>query len=158
MRRLALACIILVLVISCQRDDLCGENFQVTPRFNIEFYDIAEPDDLKSFSSLRLINDEIGDTIDLEGGNNISIPLATDANETIFRFIKNVDSNDPQEDTVRFNYSRRNEYINRACGFKIEYVDLQVQITDNDERWIKNTNVRKSVIRSDENIHLFMFH
>ncbi len=158
MRRLALACIVLLLILGCQRDDLCGENFQVTPKLNIEFYDIAEPEALKSYGSLRLINDEIGDTLDIEGGNDVAIPLATDADQTVFRFIKNIDSDVPQEDTVRFNYSRRNEYVNRACGFKIEYVDLQVQITDSDERWIKNTNVRKSVIRSDENIHLFMFH
>jgi hypothetical protein len=158
MKSLALACIILLLIPGCQRDDLCGENFQVTPKLNIEFYDIAEPEELKSYGSLRLINDEIGDTLDIEGGNDTSIPLATNADQTTFRFIKNINSNEPQEDTVRFNYSRRNEYVNRACGFKIEYVDLQVQIIDNDERWIKNTNVRKSVIRSDENIHLFMFH
>lgn len=158
MKKATLFVWLILLIISCQRDDLCGENFQVTPGFNIEFYDIAEPEELKSYSSLVLINDEIADSIFFEGGNSISIPLATDANQTTYRFIKNVDTDEPAEDTVRFTYSRRNEFINRPCGFKIEYVDLQVQVLDSDENWIRNTSIRKSVIRSDENIHLFMFH
>jgi len=149
--------LLFLLIISCQRDDLCGENFQVTPLLNIEFYDVAEPDELKSYSNLMLINDEIADTIFFDGGNNISIPLATDVNQTRYRFIKNINTDEPSIDTVRFTYSRRNEFINRPCGFKVEFVDLQVQVLD-DNKWIKNTSIRKSVIRSDENIHLFMFH
>ena len=152
---------LLVLVLglsSCQRDDLCGENFQVTPRLNIEFYDFTEPEELKSYSNLVLINDRIADTIAFDGGNSISIPLATGADQTTFRLIKNVGTEEPQEDTLKFTYSRRNNFVNRPCGFKQEYIDLQAQVLDNDNRWIENTNVRKSVIRSDENIHLFIFH
>lgn len=152
--------LLLVITLGCQRDDLCGENFQVTPLLNIEFYDIADPGELKSFGNLVLINDAIGDTIGFEGANNITIPLATDREETIYRFFKNVDSDNPQEDTLRFTYSRRNEYVSRACGFKVEFLDLQVQVLDDNsaDNWIKDTDVRKSIIQSDENIHLFMFH
>ena len=151
-------CLLLLVTLSCQRDDLCGENFQVTPKLNIEFYDFTEPEELKSYSNLVLINDEIADTIAFDGGNSISIPLATDADQTTFRLTKNVETDNPQQDTLKFTYSRRNEFVNRPCGFKLEYIDLRAQVVDSDERWIKSTNVRKSVIRSDENIHLFIFH
>ncbi|MDR9400671.1 MAG: DUF6452 family protein [Psychroflexus sp.] len=152
--------LLLVLTFGCQRDDLCGENFQVTPLINIEFYDIASPGELKSFNNLVLINETIGDTIAYEGGNSISIPLATDSDETKYRFIKNVGTENPSEDRLRFTYSRRDVYVSRACGFKVEFLDLQVQVLDDNpaEKWIKNTDVRKSIIQSDENIHLFMFH
>jgi hypothetical protein len=60
----------------------------------------------------------------LINGSTVSIPLQTDLDATTFRFILNFGNGNPavvNEDIIKLNYSRTNEFVSRACGFKTTY-------------------------------------
>lgn len=149
----------------CERDDICSEAFQVTPRLIIEFYDINETETLKNVSDLSIVAFGEEDTIDIGTVNKISIPLRTDQESTRYSFIRSA-SNDEfiNADELNFIYANRNVYVNRACGFKNEFLDFQAFriLEDNPENnWIRSLEIIQTSIENDqqeEDTHLFIFH
>ncbi|MEN2412714.1 DUF6452 family protein [Flavobacterium mesophilum] len=115
---------------SCEKDDICDPNTPTTPRLVIEFYDANNQ--LKPVTNLKVIGEGMpegiifnenatGEAKYLTNGSKISIPLKTDADSTTYTFILDSGNENPaavNTDQVRFNYSRQNLYVSRACGFK----------------------------------------
>lgn len=105
----------------CERDDVCDPETSTTPMLVIEFFDAFLQTSPKIINNLAIV--EIGNTIgfSLTSGIKIKIPLKTQLDVTKLRFIKDY-SNPPNastnDDVLEFNYTRKNEYISRACGFK----------------------------------------
>ena len=42
----------LIVIFSCEKDDICSETTQTTPRLVIEFYDLQAPDELLAVPGL----------------------------------------------------------------------------------------------------------
>ena len=108
-----------------------------------------------TFSGSTLIN-----------GNTVSIPLQTDVDATTFRFILNFGNANPavvNEDIVRLNYTRKNEFISRACGFKTTYLlDPVTPFVHTDGatangKWINTIAVKNSTIETENETHLEIF-
>lgn len=159
-----LICFFCFLHVSCERDDICSEAFQVTPRLIIEFYDINEPEVTKSVPDLSVF--AIGgeeDTINIGTVSRIEIPLRTNQENTRYGFIQHTNNeNLINIDEINFNYVTQDFYVNRACGFKTEFIDFQALrvIEENpQDNWMRSLNVQKTVIDNDlEEPHLFIFH
>ncbi|WP_299124713.1 DUF6452 family protein [uncultured Winogradskyella sp.] len=64
---------IAIVLINCERDDICAESTLTTSRLSIEFYDATSPDDLKSVPRLTIYGDS----------PNISIPDDEDSSGAI---------------------------------------------------------------------------
>jgi hypothetical protein len=153
---------------SCQRDDICPETTQTTPKLVIEFYDINNPDELKSVSLLNVIaegeNDFYFETS--ENVNTITIPLRTVENFTNYTFIRNNDIPEDSElvsneDQVRFNYAVNLEYVSRSCSYKAEFLDFNANLVDEEEtvNWIKGIEVQQpNEILNEQNTHLYIYH
>ena len=62
------------------------------------------------------------DTLDIFSGDSIAIPLRNNSNFSKYEFILNSGSENSNNDTIQFEYSRYDLYINRACGFKSNYI------------------------------------
>lgn len=78
-----------VITYSCERDDICAETTQTTPRLIIEFYDATEPELLKNVPRITVYGEGlITDPID---ANSQSIVLGPDAINNIPLF--NVNTN-----------------------------------------------------------------
>ncbi|KAF2334903.1 DUF6452 family protein [Flavobacterium daemonense] len=117
---------------SCEKDDICDPNTPTTPRLIIEFFDANNPSVAKAVTNLKVIGDGMtegiifnesatGEAKYLTNGTKVAIPLRTDADFSTFTFI--LDSGNENtaainSDKVRFNYTRQNLYVSRACGFK----------------------------------------
>lgn len=153
---------LVVLFSACERDDLCSSTFQVTPNVLIEFYDINVPENPKPVANFGFVAVGTTDTIFLNNVSEISLPLRTNQNNTTYLFATN--SNNPElfnVDEVRFNYALNDIYINRACGFRTEFVDFQAIRTSAqapETNWIRNLSVQRSNIRDENEAHLYIFH
>ncbi len=160
--------IALVLVIAfaclwaCERDDICGEEQQVTPRLVIEFYDINEPEELKPVVDLAFHADGDTDTLLVQGATTeIELPLRTSANQTNYFLTEFATSEGFNTDQLRLDYARRNVYMNRACGYKVEFIDFQARRIIEEApntNWIRSVSVQETVIEDEEVVHLFIFH
>ena len=168
--------ILLVLAIaftftSCEKDDICDANTITTSRLVISFYDINNPTVLKSVSDLKIIGEGMTEGVTFDGstlinGSTVSIPLKTDADATTFRFILNYGNSNPalvNEDSLKFNYSRANIFVSRACGFKTEYTldpttpYIHTDAAVADQKWIQYIAVKKSTINNENETHLEIY-
>ncbi|GAA0872198.1 DUF6452 family protein [Gangjinia marincola] len=153
----------MLLVFGCQRDDLCPEDTPTTPSLNIDFLDFSNPAIAKNVSNLSIkaqnedeflpLGDE-GDTI-ISSTNSILIPLRTDNNTTVYDFIINDnEGNVVNVDQLIFNYNTKEIYINRACGFKVEYENFDAILTQDDNRWISSIDVIEDEIVDESITHV----
>ncbi|MGM0635670.1 MAG: DUF6452 family protein [Bacteroidota bacterium] len=150
------------LFIACERDDICPESTPVTPQLIVEFYDFNNPTEEKPVQDLAYFPVGEEDTIFAGSTAQISIPLRTNENNTRVQLIKN--SQDPDNfnpDDLRFDYARTSVYINRACGYKVDFFDFEsTRITDQapETNWILNTSVEQSTIENENEAHLYIYH
>ncbi|WP_264551472.1 DUF6452 family protein [Flavobacterium sp. N2038] len=168
---------------SCEKDDICDPSTPTTPRLVIAFYDANNPSALKNVTNLKVIGkdqpegiifNQSGTEITkyLANGNTISIPLRTNEDFSTFTFILDSQNENPaakNTDEVRFNYTRQNVYVSRACGFKTIFAlnppsdgpPLSTPFiqfdTDSNGLWMKQIFVKKYNIETENETHLEVY-
>ncbi|UQD56467.1 DUF6452 family protein [Flavobacterium sp. K5-23] len=156
---------------SCEKDDICDANTITTPRLVISFYDSVNSTTLKNVTDLKIIGEGktegiVFNSSTLINGSKVSIPLKTDADATSFRFILN--SGNPNtalvnEDILKFNYTRQNLFVSRACGFKTNFIlNPQNPFTHTDaavldQKWIQHIAVKNSTLNNENETHIEIF-
>ncbi|OCB75486.1 DUF6452 family protein [Flavobacterium crassostreae] len=155
----------------CEKDDICDANTITTPRLVLSFYDIANASVPKEVKNLTVIADGMSQGVSYQGstlinGSKVAIPLKTDADLVRFRFILNYKSTViplENEDVLQINYSRKDVFVSRACGFKTEYTLDPIQPLEHtdgaaaDLLWMKHIAVKTSTIVHENETHLEIF-
>jgi hypothetical protein len=158
----------------CEKDDICDANTPTTPRLVITFYDITIPSLLKNVKNLKVVGAGMPNGIIFNpsapeeskywaNGNTISIPLKANENTTSYSFTLN--SGDPtlvNEDNIKFDYTRQDFFVSRACGFKTLFKLDPTPFTHTDaavadQKWIKYISVEKSNIENENETHIKIF-
>ncbi|MEO9954171.1 DUF6452 family protein [Nonlabens sp.] len=171
MKRFSSVFLILIAAIlfnGCEKDDLCTTDQAATPRLVIEFRDVLNPLNFKAVDQIQV--QEIGsselapldsdDSTTLTDVETISIPLLTDGNRTSYDFIFTEDGI-ANSDNIDFNYILEEEYVSRACGFRIIYNNLVAILTPETSgtQWINRTVIVENNITNDtEDIHVQILH
>lgn len=154
--------IILSLFSSCERDDICAAATVTTPKLVIEFFDINNPGNPKSVRDL-VVSEVENDTTGLlfNSTSSIAVPLKTNDIETKYVFNLNANSETGGlVDTLTFSYATDQLYVNRACGFKVNFIDFQASIKTeaNPDSWIEDIRVRENSIENEFETHIFIFY
>ena len=158
---------------ACEKDDICIDGD--TPLLVIRFYDIDNPTELKTVPSLRIIgvgqNTTVTTITDRSTLDSISIPLKVSEDTTGFYFIKN--SSDVEEedsegntvtleggdvDTLFFNYTRKDKFISRACGYIANFENLESDLEAEAENWIKDIEIISPLVENSTEAHVKIFH
>ncbi|MBN9283009.1 MULTISPECIES: DUF6452 family protein [unclassified Flavobacterium] len=157
---------------SCEKDDICADGTPTTPSVVIEFYDKNDPTVLKSVTNLRVIADGMTepiifnatgneDTKYLTTANKIKIPLKTTEDITSYHFTQNAANPAiSNEDHMVFNYSRTDQYVSRACGYKTTFklAPNNPVIPEGDtDKWISNIVTVQSNIENPNETHLKIY-
>lgn len=147
-------------MISCEKDDICIESEIGTPRIILSFYDKTNKTLKKPVENLLIKGIEREDTLDIFSGDSIAIPLRNNSNFSKYEFILNSGSENSNNDTIQFEYSRYDLYINRACGFKSNYIlnDPPAKLFNIDSPWIEQILKLKDTILNENNAHLAIYH
>ena len=150
---------------SCERDDICAETTPTTPLLIIEFYDVNNPSLLKAPNNLTItaIDDEnalqVLSAVNLE---SIAIPLRTNEELTTYSFAINTAEDDEEEqntDVLSFTYTVTDEFVNKACGFRVVYDDLQnANNPQEDGAWIQNIDIENPTVNDQTEAHISIFH
>ena len=158
----------LIVILSCEKDDICPETTQTTPRLVIEFYDLTNPDVLLQVPGLYAlglstdgieipINNEIVTT-----RSSIALPLKTNDTETEFILYKSYDIVDGEvignPDRIKVTYESENVYVSRACGYKTNFVIQAFVITADSDQWMINSDILISEITNENDIHVKILH
>ena len=161
---------------SCEKDDICDGNTPTTPRLILSFYDITNPSIRKSVTRLKVIGEGLTDGIVfnkngideekyLTSGDSIAIPLKTDEDTATFTFILNsgsVNTALTNTDKIKFNYTRQNVFVSRACGFKTIYklnIQTPFEKTDSgsDGLWLQEVQVQNPNIEFENETHVKIY-
>tara|TARA_B100001758_G_C18173472_1_gene485561 strand:- start:87 stop:530 length:444 start_codon:yes stop_codon:yes gene_type:complete len=147
-------------MISCEKDDICIESEIGTPRIILSFYDKTNKTLKKPVENLLIKGIEREDTLDIFSGDSIAIPLRNNSNFSKYEFILNSGGENSNNDTIQFEYSRYDLYINRACGFKSNYIlnDPPAKLFNIDSPWIEQILKLKDTILNENNAHLAIYH
>lgn len=152
---------------SCEKDDLCTPDQAVTPRLVIEFKDALSPLENKAVERIQV--QEIGSTefaplnddgaTTLTNIETISIPLRTNSNRTSYNFILS-ENGVLNADNIDFTYSLEEEYVSRACGFRVIYGDLLTILTPETTgvQWIQRVAVVEQNITNNTDVHVQILH
>ena len=163
MKKILLLIVIVCFFSSCEKDDVCDAETPTTPKVVLEFYDIANPTVLKNVVNLGVFNND--NTFGF-GFNNVStgkLPLKTFQDTATFNFIANgtdSDTTNDNTDVVTFNYTRRNVYVSRACGYKTLYTldpTNPVVVTSDANNWIQNITVSQPNIENENETHVKIY-
>jgi hypothetical protein len=140
---------------SCEKDDICDANTSTTPRLVIQFYDYTNQTELKNVTNLKVIGEGLTEGIVFNGNlNTVSIPLKTTENSTTYRFIFNSDSPSSNEEEIKFECTRENIFVSRACGFKTIF---SLDKISSDLLWIKDIRIEKSNIVNENETHVKIY-
>ena len=162
---------------SCEKDDICDANTPTTPRLVIEFYNISDPTSLKNVTDLKVIGEGMTEGVVfnsasitndryIANGSKISIPLKTDANSSTYQFILN--SNNPNAalidtDKVTFNYTRRDIFVSRACGFKTLFTFaptnkiVHTAVPETKQKWMQIIAIQNNNIDNENETHIKVY-
>lgn len=148
----------------CEKDDICATTTATTPQLVIEFYDINTPTEKKNITNLLIqaTNKDVGILYDQI--STLKIPLQSDQNFSDFNFVLNFNEKDTtlqNNDLIRINYTRENQYVSRACGYKTIYNLTQPNpfTSDSDSNnWIKDFKILKTSITNSNETHVTIFH
>ncbi len=169
MKKLQILCIILLGIISfsaCEKDDICVDGD--TPLLVINFYDKDDTTNLKQVTKLRIVgaNKEFpyqnANFMDRTDVDVVDIPLIANETSTTFALIQN--SADVEEaetgniDVVTFNYTTKEVFVSRACGFIINYENLTQELTADTDNWIQEVKIEETLIEKSDIVHVKIFH
>lgn len=163
MKKLLLLLLVTIFFSGCEKDDICGETTPTTPKVVIEFYNIANPTVLKNVVNLGVFNTDHSFEFKFNGVSKAKIPLKTFEDSSAFYFIQNGSADpttDDNSDKVTFNYTRKTEYISRACGFKTIYTldaTNPVSVTADGNNWIQNVTVSQPNIENENETHVKIY-
>ena len=147
-------------LISCERDDICLETTAGSPNLIILLLD-SENNDTRKIPAGFLIR-AIGSDNVLTNNLNDSIVLPLNTKEKIsqFEFIINFENENKNIDTLQINYKRIDKYINRACGYRSNFILEQSPITllNPGDDWIKGFIILKDTISDETTAHLGILH
>ena len=160
--------IILILIIfafkGCTKDDICPDGEATTPNLIITFNDIANPVNLKKVNLLSVLTNSIDSTevVKFANTDSILVPLNTNSDTTSYLFKRSVITGQDTVnniDKIMFIYSRANDYVNRACGFKTEFENLNAALElEGNENWIKGENVIRQTVNDENSAHVTVLH
>ena len=163
MKRILLLLLASFFFSSCEKDDICDANTPTTPKVVIEFYDVANPTVLKNVVNLGVIAPGFTNGFGFANTSNIKVPLKTFQDSSVLYFIQNGSAeptSDDNQDEVTFNYTRKTEYISRACGYKTLYTldaTNPVTVTPDASNWIQNVIVSQPNIENENETHVKIY-
>ncbi len=149
---------------ACEKDDICVDGD--TPLMVLRFYDVDNPTVLKKVTKFRIVgvgqNTTVTTVSDRTDLDSISIPLKVTEDSTGFYFINNSADVDSLEvgdlDTLYFNYTRKNIFVSRACGYITNYENLSSDLKTETDNWIKDIEIVNPLVENSTAAHVKIFH
>lgn len=164
LKKIILFVVIIGFFTTCTRDDLCPAGTATTPNLIITFNNYENENQRKSVEGLSIETKELEprQVLNRTTTDSIALPLNINTDNTAYRFIKTTFT---ETDTItaieeiRFLYIKKDIYVNRACGFRAEFGDLQIQQENTiGEPWIQKINIKRDSIVDETKAHIVIFH
>ena len=159
-----------LIIISCEKDDICPDSTQTTPQLIVTFYDVLDPQQSKIVESLAVYAVKDSELILIENINgvntdSIAIPLRNDIGVSNFKFIKNYSvENDiifGDQNHIYIDYEISDVFVSRACGFLANYSISSLILVLQDYpivEWIGGYEIVNPIVTNENQAHVKILH
>ena len=172
----------LLLLHSCEKDDICDSGAATTARLIIQFYDINNRSVVKNVTDLKVQGEGADNPVvfNLSGVDDekyitndtiIALPLRVASLQTKYTFTLNADApiNQQFSDIIVFNYGTDDVYVSRACGFKTVFDFLNRPVGTNaftlnggsvapfTSAWIRDMEIVQTNINNEKETHVKIY-
>ncbi|WP_329804410.1 DUF6452 family protein [Flavobacterium facile] len=147
----------------CEKDDICDTATPTTPKVVIEFYDAVATTTTKNVNNLIITATGFTSEIKYNAVNKITVPLKTFTDIATLNFNLNAGADpttDDNLDEITFNYTRKTNYVSRACGYKTTFTldaTNPVVVTPDASNWILNVIVSQPNIENQNETHVKIY-
>ena len=139
----------------CEKDDICISSVEGTPDLIVLMLENKNnTQKTPSGFTIRPLGTE--NILEVSSGDSLVLPLQITEAVTQFEFILNQGSQDENIDTLQINYQRVDQFINRACGYRANFILDQspILILNSGNNWIKGAVILKDTISDETAAHL----
>ena len=139
----------------CEKDDICISSVEGTPDLIVLMLENKNnTQKTPSGFTIRPLGTE--NILEVSSGDSLALPLQITEAVTQFEFILNQGSQDENIDTLQINYQRVDQFINRACGYRANFILDQstILILNSGNNWIKGAVILKDTISDETAAHL----
>ncbi len=163
MKKIFLLLLIGIFFSGCEKDDICDAATPTTPKVVIEFYDAVATTTSKNVTNLKITATGFTSELKYNEVNKIKVPLKTFTDVAALNFTLNgsVDpTSDDNLDEIIFNYTRKTEYVSRACGYKTTFTLNPTNptiVTPDTNNWIQNIIVSQPNIENENETHVKIY-
>mgnify|MGYP003682025865 CR=1 FL=1 len=151
--------LMLLILFSCEKDDICLEGTPATPRMIVLFKDYENPETKKDVSELIIRGLGLADSLTTFTGDSIAIPLRNNYEFTQYEFTLSTYS-PTLSDSLQINHRQFDTYINRACGYKSTFIfenPFFYKLIQS-KGWIKNIQKTRDTLSDEKSSHLAIYH
>ncbi|MGB0376590.1 MAG: DUF6452 family protein [Flavobacteriaceae bacterium] len=147
------------LFLQCERDDICLEGTPGTPRMIVVFKDNQNRALNKVASGLVVVGTATSTSLAIAAEDSILIPLNPRTESSVFEFYKTQSATQTLATSLEFRYNRYDLYINRACGYKAQYILQNPVISATTTgTWIETFEVIQDTIKDETQTHIYLYH
>lgn len=163
-----------MLLVNCERDDICPESTPTTPNLIITSFDVSIQENKKNMFDVTIKGEGVDQFLEdykKVTTDSIVLPLNTATNSVVYKIYTNstIDNNgtpaDESDDivtgnldTVTVNYTTEQVYVSRACGYKTVFKDVSITVDTNHWiQFIQPVNNPQSV-EDEKATHFKLFH
>ncbi len=165
MKRIGLPFIILFflfyLFIGCEKDDICVAETPSTPRLVVYLFDKENRDTRKAADNISVYGIGKEEALITFSSDSLIVPLKTQESFTQYAFLLSTSTASlTVGDTIQFNHKRFDKYINRACGYRANFILNQNTISYPYSKpiWIESFNILKDTVSDEKQAHLAIYH
>lgn len=160
-----------LILLSCERDDICAAGTPTTPLLLVDFFDVADINTQKSVIRLSAYSEalSLNDAMELvpptaasnasivfnANTDNLQLPLlvGVEGETTTTRYVLERDTNlrldtddttNSNIDILEISYVSEFVYVSRACGFKSVFTELNARVIDDGDTWIRSLSFPNS--------------
>lgn len=158
LRNSVLFCFLVLL--SCEKDDICLEGTPATPRMIVVFKDFQDKLATKAVNELTIKGFGQETNYTIFSGDSIALPFRNNYDITQYKLILGVENESQIVDSLQINYKQFDIYINRACGYKSNYIfnNPAYYILTQGDGWIKSIEIINDTIIDETSSHLAIYH
>jgi hypothetical protein len=156
----SLILLFVLLLFSCEKDDICLEGTPGTAKMIVLFKDHENPQSKKEVSNLLIVGLGQLDTLTTFSGDSIGLPLRNNFEFTQYELRLSKASPTFLSDSLRINHTQFDTYLSNACGYKSTFVldNLFYYLHTQGEGWIKNIQKLRDTLTDEKSSHLAIYH
>ncbi|MDO4782917.1 MAG: DUF6452 family protein [Capnocytophaga felis] len=166
--RFILPIIVLVLMLmifgACESDDLCDRPVN-TPRLVVRFHDANDVSSAKPVNNMIVYGKDSNLILTNATTDSIVLPLKIETLSTTFVMVSDAVYDTASSTitsgnvaTVTFTYGVEEEFVSKACGFRVVYNTLKASVENSNDSWIKSVNVKNTNVKNESSAQIHLYH